>query len=251
MTIISHRHKFIFIRPRRVAGTSIHAALAPWCGEEDVLAPGYVARDSTTAAEFGPLEERNTAFGDADGRVVQHSLPDFLYRKVSPKLWNGYLKFTVVRNPWDLFVSMHLHRLYVRSAQIDPASLPPADLAHGPRLLRLLEQGHPKQSLESALREHCYAKLRAQVPLYYVRGGQAYADFHIRFENLQEDFAALCRRLRLPQLALPRINGDTRSRNDDYRRYYSDWSKQQVCCQCLRMIEMFGYSFTGLRKRLG
>ena len=243
MTIVSHRHKFIFIRPRRVAGTSIHAALAPWCGEEDVLAPGYVARDPKAAAEFGPFAERNTAFEDADGRVVQHSLPDVLCRKVGPEAWSGYLKFTVVRNPWDLFVSMHLHRLHVRHKQVDPASLPPTDVAHAPRLLRLLEQGHPKKSLECALNERCYAELRAQVPLYYLCGGQAYADCYLRFEHLQEDFAALCRRLRLPQLTLPWINGDTRSRDDDYRRHYSDWSKQQVCCQCLRMIKMFGYSF--------
>ena len=243
MTIISHRHKFIFIRPRKVAGASIHAALAPWCGEQDVLAPGYVAHDPKMAAEFGRLEERNTAFGDADDRVVQHALPDVVRRIVGLEVWNDYLKFTVVRNPWDLFVSMHLHRLYARQVQMGPPSLPPADAAHVPRLLRLLEQGHRKQSLECALHERCYAELRAQVPLYYLCSGQAYADFYIRFENLQEDFAALCRRLRLPQLTLPWINGGTRSRDDDYRRYYSDWSKQQVCCQCLQMIKMFGYSF--------
>ena len=72
-------------------------------------------------------------------------------------------------------------------------------------MLRLLEQGHPKKSLECALNERCYAELRAQVPLYYLCGGQAYADCYLRFEHLQEDFAALCRRLRLPQLTLPWI----------------------------------------------
>ena len=146
-------------------------------------APGYLAHAPKAAAEFGPFEERNAASGDAYGRVAQHGLPDVLCRKVGPEAWSGYLKFTVVRNPWDLFVSMHLHRLHVRHALMSPASLPPADVAHAPR------------------------------------------------------------RLRLPQLTLSWINGDTRSRDDDYRRHYSDWSKQQVCCQCLRMIKMFGCSF--------
>ena len=35
--IISHRHKFIFVKTKKTAGTSIETLLASVCGEEDVI----------------------------------------------------------------------------------------------------------------------------------------------------------------------------------------------------------------------
>ena len=37
--IISHKYKFIFIKIRKTAGTSIEVALSRFCGEDDVLTP--------------------------------------------------------------------------------------------------------------------------------------------------------------------------------------------------------------------
>lgn len=37
--ILSHRHEFIFIKGRKVAGTSIEIALARLCGPNDIIAP--------------------------------------------------------------------------------------------------------------------------------------------------------------------------------------------------------------------
>ena len=35
--IISHKHKFIFIKTRKTAGTSIEIALSKYCGDKDVI----------------------------------------------------------------------------------------------------------------------------------------------------------------------------------------------------------------------
>ena len=37
--IISHKHKFIFIKTHKTAGTSLEIALSKYCGEEDVITP--------------------------------------------------------------------------------------------------------------------------------------------------------------------------------------------------------------------
>lgn len=35
--IISHKHKFIFVKTKKTAGTSIETLLASICGEEDII----------------------------------------------------------------------------------------------------------------------------------------------------------------------------------------------------------------------
>jgi len=37
--IISHKHKFIFIKTRKTAGTSIEIFLSQFCGKNDTLTP--------------------------------------------------------------------------------------------------------------------------------------------------------------------------------------------------------------------
>jgi hypothetical protein len=37
--IISHEHKFIFIKTKKTAGTSIELALSQLCGPDDIIPP--------------------------------------------------------------------------------------------------------------------------------------------------------------------------------------------------------------------
>lgn len=37
--IISHEHKFIFLKTRKTAGTSVELALRQLCGPDDIIAP--------------------------------------------------------------------------------------------------------------------------------------------------------------------------------------------------------------------
>ncbi|TAE88318.1 MAG: hypothetical protein EAZ65_02830 [Verrucomicrobia bacterium] len=39
--VISHKHRFIFIKTAKTAGTSIEAFLSPHCGPDDVFTPTF------------------------------------------------------------------------------------------------------------------------------------------------------------------------------------------------------------------
>ena len=50
--IISHDYKFIFLKNRKTAGTSIEIALSKFCGPNDVITP-ISPEDEATRKELG------------------------------------------------------------------------------------------------------------------------------------------------------------------------------------------------------
>ena len=53
--IVSHSHRFIFIKTRKVAGTSVELFLSQFCGEEDIvttLGPDEKLREGMGARNY-------------------------------------------------------------------------------------------------------------------------------------------------------------------------------------------------------
>jgi hypothetical protein len=62
----------------------------------------------------------------------------------------------------------------------------------------------------------------------------------MRFENLGEDFRAVCQKLGISSSPLPAYNRSTR---DDYAQYYDDELRELVEQRFAAEIEHFGYRF--------
>ena len=75
--IISHKHKFIFIKTRKTAGTSIQEALTKICGDEDIITPDI------------DTEGRNVDKSCWNGHPHPH-LWD-VKQLVGDKVWNDYV----------------------------------------------------------------------------------------------------------------------------------------------------------------
>ena len=265
--IVSHRHRFIFTRPRKVAGTSLSIALEPSLGSSDVQV-------------FAPTERRSLAGIDGDDsptvhasknvdalhlrdRGKPHILPATIRDAVGEDVWRRYFKFTIVRNPWDWFVSLHVYwmrwydfkvkrdaprfdldeaRALYHRAKVSALSRYGRDL-HLAR--KLLQSGKIAESVEFALRQGIYSVHLAEMEQHYFLNGHRYADSYLRFENLQQDYAGLCHRLGLEHRALPRWKTEFRPAYDDYRRYYTASSRRQIAEKCARVAKGFGYDFAG------
>lgn len=97
--IISHKYRFIFIKTRKTAGTSIEVFLSQHCGSNDILTPIYPHVKPHVARNYDGY------FNHISASVVRSS--------VGNELWENYFTFCVERNPWDKTLSYY-HMLNAR-----------------------------------------------------------------------------------------------------------------------------------------
>jgi len=247
VTIVSHKHRFIFVCPRKVAGTSIRLSLAQSCGGGDIIAGGETFRPGVDADDYAALRERNA--GDYS---TPHTLPDDVRSRVGERVWNDYFKFTVVRNPWDLFVSLYCYKFavdwpnLVRDAGgvVGRGGLGRARLhLRLRRARRGFARGRHRESVEFSLRKGLFTALVDEIPAFCFSRGELFADRYLRFENLQHDYDEVCRHLRLPRRALIRAKTGVRDKRRHYRGYYTGYSRDFIAQRCAAMIDAFGYRY--------
>jgi hypothetical protein len=105
MVMVSHVNKFIFMKTRKTAGTSIEMYLEPFCAP-----PGHVVSEKTAtiATEYGIVGER---FKGGEGEraagidLRNHASASSVRDTVGNDAWQNYTRVTSVRNPFDRMVS--------------------------------------------------------------------------------------------------------------------------------------------------
>lgn len=103
--IISHKHRFIFVKLRKTAGTSLEIALSGICGEDDIITPISKA-DEKIRQDLGYRGAQNY-----ESVPFYNHMPAVEIKESIPSgIWNDYFKFCFERNPWDKTVSHYFHR---------------------------------------------------------------------------------------------------------------------------------------------
>ena len=178
--MICHTYKCIFIHQLKCAGTSIIRAF-----DLDLSNPDWhFMNDGVLSPEY----------------------------KSAPA---GYFRFSVIRNPWDRFVSGWKYLASTRQR-----SLPDV-------LARLPRKGADYRHLT-----------RPQHTILYDEHGRLIVDYLIRFESLQQDFDRVCDIIGKPRRVLARDNPGDRTH---YADYFDDDSRQKFLRHFGRDVELFGY----------
>lgn len=231
--IISHRHRFIFIKNLKTAGTSIEAYLSPHCGEEDILTPvvppevGHEPRNFR--GFFNPVEQLfapETAqpgfpsrpgilWQFASGRRFFNHMPAVSVRaRISRQIWDGYLKFCVERNPFEKTVSFY----------------------------RMLKKQGIVTSVDDLIRQN---RLPSDWQRYSDLSGQPIVDRVLRFENLDRELDDLFSELGIPfsgQLAI-RAKVTPKGDRSDYRSILQSNHRAEIERRFSKEISQFGYSW--------
>ena len=231
--IVSHAHKFIFLKTKKTAGTAIEAALSELCGPSDVITP-YRAESEQDRKGRTPQNYR-IEHGLKPKRKLWRKLllrPERYYHPtvgyyehmpaarvrayVGEDIWRSYYKFAFDRNPWDRQVSWYFYKTKSKRTR--------------PSFERFMQ-----------------SRRRAYVDNYelYTMDGALAVDRVCRYESVEDDLIAVLQELRLGRtLEVPRSNV-TRDRDaaSDYRSLYSDETREIVAEWYAPEIKLLGYRF--------
>lgn len=245
--IVSHKHRFIFLKTKKTAGTSLEVVLSRFCGPEDVLTilgkddekwrkktggyPAqnwwpwrYAAQPSSWRRWFDGTRHRFKT-----GRYDRLHFPLEPYRqhmdaasvraRVGKTVWDRYYKFSIERNPWDKAVSTY----YWKGFRVDP------DMSFG----EFVRCGH--------------AMIRPRNFDIYSIDGIPRVDRVLDFSHLSRELPEVFEEIGLPGEAADLMK-DTRAKSQyrpgaSYREYYDEETRSIIELQFAQEIAYMGYSY--------
>jgi hypothetical protein len=228
--IVSHRHKFIFLKTRKTAGTSIEVALSRVCGDDDIItvirgededvrrALGYRGPQnySVPLRRYQRRDWRRLVTKRRRAKFYNHIPATEARAYLGDDVWNSYFKFCFERNPWDRIVSAYFFRKY----QIDDPSLSFTDF---------LQREPPRTFSNYAI---------------YSIGRDVAVDFIGRFENLVADFDKALAQIGIREsLELPRLKAKSRTDKRPYREFLTADQQRLIAERCEPEIQLLDYRF--------
>lgn len=231
--ILSVKHEFIYFANARTATTSLESVLRE-LDETAVLLPEL--SEFWNADPF--LRTQN----------LKHIRPCLLKPFLDENAWNGYFKFTFVRNPWDWCLSQYFRQYMRANTRFDPRIL-----ARPKELLKFLRRRGDARRFEKFGDEEFeriwkrmkrFRGIESDENYFQSRfvvddEGREMLDFVGRFESLEADTRSVLDRLELGPAKIPRLN--TSRGKTDFTKYYTESSKQLVAERYARDIGVLGY----------
>ena len=235
--ILSHRHRFVFIKTRKTASTSLEIFFSQFCGDDDIVTP-VMAEDEIIRHDLGGClpqhysansrreDEYRAAIRCADVEQMKRALKakDMLYRnhmslaEVSSQVSipDDYLVISSDRHPYEKVVSMTYFRL--RNKELDDAEF--------------------ARELERVIDSEKYRN----IDMYRDRQGRL-ATRIIRYEALQADTRAICEELGLEfqPRGLPSTKANFRESRDDAGTVLTNEQKHRIAEICAEEFKVYGY----------
>lgn len=222
--IISHSRKFILVKSRKTASTSLEAAIIPQLAAQDVWTPislpVMAGRNYYSLWPADVLTAKWNWFRDRFGKdnrfhhryFYDHIAMSRIQRMLPAAQVESYTKFCFDRNPWDYCVSSYFYmRRKGRASKLD---------------------------FDRYLHEF---PIRPNWKLY-TDGQKLLVDKVFRFEELSSAAAEIEAMTGLTLGELPALKRSYRPA-EDYRSYYNQSTRDLVAERWKSTIELLGYDF--------
>ena len=243
MTIISHKYKFIFLKPQKVASTSVQQSLAKFCGDNDIISslrhhPEEInyGRNNMVSTKCSSCNTVNTGvfYPHMPVNIVLNNLRKGYGDLDALNIWTNYTKITIIRNPWDAAVSSYCWNSGKKT------------FIHPDQIRKF------KHSFYKTIRSFC----GTNIPYYFYttresadfagrKLGSNVADFYIRFEHIQDDVDFIYKKLGMPTTELSKMKVNNKRASLAYQEFYDEELKNMVYEKDRESIDRFGYTFDG------
>ena len=115
--IISHKYKFIFIKTRKTAGTTIEYNISKYLGKYDIIPPSnqsiYLSQNyiyDTKISKFLKKVKLTKIGRTFEKKFTEHEHAFDLKKKINKNFFDNYFKFCVEREPVDKCISYYFMR---------------------------------------------------------------------------------------------------------------------------------------------
>ena len=201
--ILSRKHKFIYFKTTKVAGTSTEILLSDLVSETDIVTP-ITKGDSLT---HRPRNHQG---------FVNHMLPSQVKNKIGEDEFNSYFKFITVRNPYDRVVSWYFwQRNFVNPSQNF------RDFVHSSSMNLLDPFGH----------------------WVFVDGKFIMDDYIRYENLKKDTQRILSKWFDIENFVYPKAKTTQRKEKKHYTKYYDNETREIVAQKYAKDIELFGYKF--------
>lgn len=216
--IISDKHKFIYFKAKKVAGTSTEIILSQFCDSNDIVTP--ISKNH--GEQNYQHQPRNYLANDGENKIFwNHVSPREIKSKIGEEKFSSYFRFITIRNPYDRAVSWYCWKNLDRCKCCD----------------RL------KQTFKEFIMLDGLAKLYP-FSWWAFLDGQYILDDYIKFENLEEDTIRIADKwFDIRNMPYPKTKYNTREVGIPYQEYYDQHTFDVVSEKYKKDIDFFGYSF--------
>lgn len=228
--IVSHRHRFIFLKTKKTAGTSLEVLLSQYCDDDDVVTKVFPVEENHKPRNW---QGRSNLIHDlyelpsrwhksicrrwlSGEKYFNHMPADLVRHRVGEEIWQSYFKFTVERHPLEKTRS-HFLMLRARS---------------GNRL-----------TLEEYFRR---GRFCTNFPIYTDSEKNIVVDKILSFESLSTDLKETLNNLSIdsPHLALPRAKTSYRKIAEHVPIQFNSTQLKKLSEAFAWEIDHFGYELT-------
>ncbi len=214
--LVSHQYRFIFVKTRKTAGTSIELSLSRYCdGPDDVITP-ISSYDEPLRSSSGVQPKNYLRPDGSKRRFRNHASARRIRAELGEQIWSSYFTFCFERNPWDRVVSQYWFRK-----------------VHDPKCVSLDFDDFIRKGMFTS--EYWMYSAEETVIVGQVS----------RFENIADEMRQVCSRIGLAWDGwLPRAKGGFRKDPRHYTEYYTPELANIVEHACSQEIRLMRYSFS-------
>jgi hypothetical protein len=245
--LISHKHKFIFVKNYKSAGTSVEEyfrkfivpeGINPWYRTGSGKKIKLVFKDGI----IGPYDtNKKQGITDDVEWFAYHMPAQEIYNKIGEQTWNNYFKFSIIRNPFDFLISNYFWSRY--------KSLSKKEKKNYSRLLSELDIDQEAINFKTYVK-YMYSVFQVNKTIFgqdICMVNNAYSmDDVIRFETLEQDIVRISNTLKLPidLKSLPNKKGNIRPREATLEKMYDNETQALAQVMYAPTFMRFGYTFS-------